>query len=102
MPASWASAPSASAPSPRPDRVPRYYLHLRHGEGPGGLAEDLEGDEVASDGPLLRAHVAGTARDLMRNARLDAIPDWRECAFEVADEAGRTVLTLPFREVAAA
>ena len=82
--------------------VPRYFLHLRFGEGPGGLAEDPEGDEVAGDGPALRAHVARTARDLMGNARLSAIPDWLACAFEVTDEAGRSVLTMAFRDVAAA
>ena len=81
--------------------VPRYFLHLRFGEGPGGLAEDPEGDEVAGDGPALRAHVARTARDLMGNARLSAIPDWRDCAFEVTDEEGQPVMTVAFQDAAA-
>lgn len=91
MPASW----------PRPDGVPRYYLHLRYGEGADGLAVDPEGDEVPGDG-MLREHVAGTVRDLMRGPHLEAIPNWQGCVFEVADEEGRPVLTLAFRDVAAA
>jgi hypothetical protein len=63
------------------------------------LAVDEEGDEVTSP-DALREHVEQTARDLMRGARLGAIPDWRTCTFEVTDEAGKLVLTLPFAEVA--
>ena len=78
----------------RTEVAPRYYLHLRYREGPDGLAVDLEGDEVTQ--AALPAHVAQTARDLMRGARFHAIEDWRDCSFEVTDEAGRLVLTFPF------
>jgi hypothetical protein len=38
----------------------------------------------------------------MRNTRLEAIRNWRDCTFEVTDEAGQLVLTLPFSDVAVA
>ena len=80
------------------DEVPRYFLHLRYRSGPDGLAVDEEGDEVPEPS-VLRAHVEATARDLMRKARLDAIRHWHDCTFEVTDEAGQCVLTLPFSHV---
>jgi hypothetical protein len=81
--------------------VPRYFLHLRYRDCVNGLAVDQEGDDLP-DQTGLRRHVEATARDLMRHARLAAIPDWRACTFEVTDEAGQVVLTLPFAEVALA
>jgi hypothetical protein len=39
-----------------------------------------------------------TARDLMKGTRLKAIPDWLQCTFEVTDESGTLVLTLPFAD----
>ncbi len=78
--------------------MPRYFLHLRYRDGTDGLAVDEEGDELPDSG-MLREHVEATARDLMRNTRLDAIRNWRDCTFEVTDEAGQVVLTLPFSDV---
>ena len=52
-----------------------------------------------TEASALREHVEATAHDLMRGARLDAVPDWRACTFEVTDEAGRLVLVVPFAEV---
>ena len=78
--------------------VPRYFLHLRYRDGPTGLAVDEEGDEVPEPSAL-REHVAATARDLMQKARLHTISDWRGCTFEVTDETGQLVLTLPFSQV---
>jgi hypothetical protein len=78
--------------------VPRFFLHLRFRDGADGLATDLEGDELP-DADGLREHVVGTARDLMRTARLTAIQNWRDCTFEVTDEAGQLVLTLRFAQV---
>ena len=75
--------------------MPRYFLHLRYRDGPDGFAVDEEGDEVPQPS-LLRGHVEATARDLMRKARLDAIRNWHTCIFEVTDEVGRLVLTVPF------
>jgi hypothetical protein len=79
--------------------VPRFFLHLRYRDGVDGMAVDEEGDDLP-DPTGLRAHVEATARDLIRYARLTAIPDWRTCIFEVTDETGSLVLTLPFSEVA--
>ena len=78
--------------------MPRYFLHLRFRKGPSGLAVDNEGDELPDAG-LLRTHVEATARDLMRHTRLDAVRNWLDCTFEVTDEAGHLVLTLPFSDV---
>jgi len=75
----------------------RYFLHLRYPSPDDGFARDDEGDELPGLGAL-RQHVVETARDLMRGARLKAIPDWLKCSFEVTDEAGTVVLTLPFSE----
>jgi hypothetical protein len=75
--------------------VPRSFLHLRYGGGTDGLAVDEKGDELPDAGRL-RQHVETTARDLMRHARLAAISDRRACTFEVTDETGTLVLTLPF------
>ena len=77
--------------------MPRYFLHLRYSALEDGFARDDEGDEL-SDPDALRQHVMDTARDLMNGARLNAIPDWRQCSFEVTDESGTVVLRLPFSE----
>jgi hypothetical protein len=80
--------------------MPRYFLHLRYPASEDGFARDEEGDELPNPGAL-RQHVMDTARDLMVGARLKAIPDWLRCTFEVTDEAGTVVLTLPFSEAVA-
>jgi hypothetical protein len=77
--------------------MPRYFLHLRYSDLEDGLALDEEGDEL-EDAGALRQHVLDTARDLMVGARLKAIPDWRQCSFEVTDESGTVVLRLPFAD----
>ncbi|HYF55451.1 MAG TPA: hypothetical protein VEA41_14435 [Salinarimonas sp.] len=78
--------------------MPRYFLHIRFREGADGLALDHEGDVLPNESAL-REHVEATARDLMRNTRLEAVPDWRSCVIEVMDDAGRLVLTVPFSQV---
>ena len=80
--------------------MPRYFLHLRYPSPGDGFAQDEEGDELP-DRSALRQHVLDTASDLMRGTRLKAIPDWLQCSFEVTDEAGTVVLTLPFSEAVA-
>jgi hypothetical protein len=77
--------------------MPRYFLHLRYAALEDGFARDDEGDELSDPGDL-RQHVMDTARDLITGARLKAIPDWLQCSFEVTDESGTVVLTLPFSE----
>jgi hypothetical protein len=77
--------------------MPRYFHHLRYSAHEDGFARDDEGDEVLDPGDL-RRHVVDTARDLITGARLNAIPVWAECTFEVTDESGTVVLRLPFSE----
>lgn len=77
--------------------MPRYFLHLRHGPGPDGLALDPDGDEFA--GPEeARAHALAVARDLIARVRLHAVRDWFSCTFEVTDEDGQPVAQVPFSE----
>ena len=78
--------------------MPRYFLHLRYRNDTDGLAVDEEGDELPEP-DMLREHVEATARDLMRHTRLNAIRNWLDCTFEVTDETGQRVLTLPFSDV---
>jgi hypothetical protein len=75
--------------------VPRYYMNLRYRDH---LFRDEEGDELPEQ--TLRAHIATTARDLM-HARSHVIRSWFDCSFEVTDEKGRLVLTMPFGEAVA-
>jgi len=65
----------------------------------GGFARDEEGNEP-SDLPDLRRPVIEMAHDLMRTERLNAVPDWHQCSYEVRDDAGTVALTLPFSEAA--
>jgi hypothetical protein len=76
--------------------VPRYFLSLRYKDGIDGLAVDEEGDELPDAGGL-REHVLDTARDLLGNGRIGGVI-WVECSFEVTDEAGHLVMTVPFAE----
>ncbi len=80
--------------------MPRYHLNLRRRPGPSGLVPDPDGDEIAS-ADLIREHALRTARDLVRNARLECIRNWYDCSFEVTDERGGHVLTVPFSELVA-
>ncbi|MGF9762494.1 hypothetical protein AAII07_45750 [Microvirga sp. 0TCS3.31] len=77
--------------------MPRYFLHLRYSDLEDGVARDEEGDDL-EDASAFRQHVIATARDLMKGARVKAIPDWLRCSFEVTDEAGTVVLRLPFSD----
>ncbi|GJD63968.1 DUF6894 family protein [Methylobacterium frigidaeris] len=77
--------------------MPLYFFHLRHGPDPNGLAQDLEGDELA--GPeAARDHALAVARDLIARVRLHAVRDWFSCTFEVTDEGGHLVMTVPFSD----
>ncbi len=73
--------------------MPRYYFHIRKGEV---LVEDPEGTEV-SETEALEDEAVEAARDLLAEGDLQGL-DRREWVFEVADESGATVLTLPFSE----
>lgn len=77
--------------------MPRYYFSLRHRPGPGGLAVDKEGDELP-DLDAARKHALFVARDTIARTRTDIVRDWMVCSFEVTDEAGDLVLTVPFSD----
>jgi hypothetical protein len=76
--------------------VPRYFLSVRYKDGVNGLAVDEEGDELP-DATALREHTLETARDLLSHSRITGIT-WSKCTFEVTDEAGDLVMTVPFAE----
>jgi hypothetical protein len=73
--------------------VPRYYFHIRKGDV---LFEDPEGTEV-SETEALEDEAIEAARDLLAEGDLQGL-DRREWVYEVADESGATVVTLPFSE----
>ena len=77
--------------------MPRFFFSLRHGRGPDKLAVDVEGDELA-DAAAAHEHALGLARDLIARTRSYAVRDWFVCTFEVTDEAGALVLTIPFSD----
>jgi len=78
--------------------MPRYFFSLRHRPGENGLAVDHEGDELA-DETLVRAHALHVARETIAKDRMVTIRDWMVCSFEITDEGGRPVMTVPFSEV---
>jgi hypothetical protein len=70
-----------------------YYLNIRHH---GRLYLDEEGEDLPSEIEMkVRAHE--TAHDLIGTPSF-TIPDWLACTLEVTNEAGDTVLVLPFTE----
>ena len=71
--------------------MPRFYFHIRKGDV---LVEDPEGTEV-SETEVLEDEAIEAARDLLADGDLQGL-DRREWVYEVADESGATVLTLPF------
>ncbi len=77
--------------------MPRYFFNIRHRPGPGGLAEDHEGDELA-DVAAVREHALSEARTMIARDELATIRDWMDCSFEITDEAGHLVLTVLFSD----
>ena len=59
---------------------------------------DRDGDDVASI-DLVLDHTLRTARDPVRTARLKCIRDRYDCSFEVTDEMGGHVVTVPFSDL---
>ena len=80
--------------------MPRYFFNVRHRPGPAGLARDPEGEELA-DANAARERALTVARAMIARDRLATIQDWMDCTFEITDEAGQTVLTVPFSDTAA-
>lgn len=77
--------------------MPRYFFNIRHRPGPGGLAVDPEGEECA-DLNAARENVLAQARVMIARERHTFIRDWMDCSFEIMDEAGQPVLTVPFSD----
>ena len=77
--------------------MPRYFLSLRYRPGPKGLVVDEEGDELA-DETMVREHALHVARETIARDRVALVRDWMECSFEITDEAGRHVMTVPFSD----
>jgi hypothetical protein len=77
--------------------MPRYFMNLRHRPGPNGLSVDEEGDELANVNAV-REHALSVAEKMIARDRLTMIRDWLVCSFEITDEEGQLVLTLPFSD----
>ena len=71
--------------------MPRYFFHIRKGDV---LDQDSVGREVAAT-EVLRDETIEAARDVLADGDVQGL-DRREWVFEVADESGGIVLTLPF------
>jgi hypothetical protein len=80
--------------------MPRYFFNVRHRPGPAGLAWDPEGEELA-DASAARERALTVARDMIARDQLATIRDWMDCSFEITDEAGQLVLTVPFSDTVA-
>jgi hypothetical protein len=77
--------------------MPRYFFNVRYRSGPNGLAVDPEGDELA-DVNAAREHALAQARDMIARTRTDLVRDWMVCSFEILDDKGQPVLTVPFSD----
>jgi hypothetical protein len=71
----------------------RYHLNIRHH---GRLYRDDEGENIPSEIEM-KVRALETAHDLIGTPSF-TIPDWLACTLEVTNEAGETVLVLPFTE----
>ena len=74
--------------------MPRYFFHVYRGSDQSDL--DSEGGECA-DLTVVREEALSTARHLLSEGML-AGKDRLHWRFEITDEAGHTVLTVPFSE----
>jgi hypothetical protein len=70
-----------------------YHLNIRHR---GRFYHDEEGEDIPSEIEM-KVRALETAHDLIRTPSF-TIPDWLDCTLEVTNEAGDTVLVLPFTE----
>ena len=77
--------------------MPRFFFNVRYRPGPAGLAVDPEGEEFA-DLNAARENALFQAREMIARDRHTFIRDWMDCSFEIMDEAGQPVLTIPFSD----
>jgi hypothetical protein len=71
--------------------MPRYFFHIRKGDV---FDKDSGGREIAAT-EALSDETIEAARDVLADGDVQGL-DRREWVFEVADESGGIVLTLPF------
>ncbi len=77
--------------------MPRYYLNLRR---KGVLIEDPDGDEP-QDLSAIRRSAEDTIEDILRRPETyGENQNWDRCTFEITDESGAVVMTVPFSEFA--
>ena len=74
--------------------MPRFFLHIREAER---LVEDPDGSDLP-DLDAARAEAAAAAREIAAE-RLRAGKGLDARRFEIRDEAGRLLATVPFPEV---
>jgi hypothetical protein len=70
-----------------------YHLNIRYR---GRLYRDEEGEDIPGEIET-KVRALETAQDLIGTPSY-TIPDWLDCTLEVTNEAGETVLMLPFTE----
>jgi hypothetical protein len=70
-----------------------YHLNIRYRDR---FYRDEEGEDIPSEIEM-KVRAYETARDLIGTPSF-TIPDWLDCTLEVTNEAGETVLVLPFTE----
>jgi hypothetical protein len=70
-----------------------YHRNIRHH---GRLYLDEEGEDIPSEIEM-KVRALETAHDLIGTPSF-TIPDWLACTLEVTNEAGETMLVLPFTE----
>ncbi|MBX9934152.1 MAG: hypothetical protein K2Y56_21965 [Methylobacterium sp.] len=73
--------------------MPRYFLNLRDR---GTLIEDPEGDEAQDIAEILRIAQATIDDIFGRPETYGDMRRWNRFSFEITDEAGELVLTVPF------
>ena len=77
--------------------ISQFFFSVRRRKDPAGSAIAEEGDERA-DVATTRGHTLSVARPTIAKDRLTMIRDWKVGSFEIADEAGNRVLTVPFSD----
>ena len=78
--------------------MPRYFFSIHHRSGPAGLTVNPEGDDLPCINAA-REHVLAHARGMIARTHTDIVRDWMVCSFEIPDEAGQRVLTMPFSDI---
>jgi hypothetical protein len=74
--------------------MPRYFFHIK---SESAIVEDLEGVELSGEREA-HAEAADAAREILsERVRKGEVIDGHE--FEVQDEGGTKLFTLPFRDV---